>query len=354
MYKLRNLFDLLNEKFSQFGIFQINLSIDEQMVRYFGRHSAKMFMKGKPVRFGFKIWCLCSSYGYLFKCIPYCGKSAHYNPDIGLGGSVVMQLLEIVSCPSVHTIHFDNFFTSHALLVSLKSCGFFATGTVRENRLNGGCLVDSKELKYHGRGAYDCMSDKENNILAVKWFDNSAVCIATNFESIEPVQSTRRFSRKERKHVTITQPYLIKSYNQNMGGVDLHDNFIAKYRVRVKGKKWWWPLFVNMLDSALVNARRIHRLLLGTDDLLSFRRKVAIKLLNTQAPTLMRDQEPQQIHTGCPSLLSEIARPSVSHHYHSIVRNSKRLRCRHCKSQTIFKCSQCNYGLHPKCFDHLH
>ncbi|XP_050301648.1 piggyBac transposable element-derived protein 3-like [Anthonomus grandis grandis] len=58
--KLRPFFDTMNEKFLQFGIFSFNLSIDEQMVPYFGRHSCKMFIKGKPVRFGFKLWCICS------------------------------------------------------------------------------------------------------------------------------------------------------------------------------------------------------------------------------------------------------------------------------------------------------
>lgn len=30
----------------------LTLSVDEQMIPYFGRHSCKMYMKGKPVRFG--------------------------------------------------------------------------------------------------------------------------------------------------------------------------------------------------------------------------------------------------------------------------------------------------------------
>nr|CAH7746854.1 unnamed protein product [Callosobruchus chinensis] len=49
---------MINEKNMQFGIFSHNLSIDEEMVTYFGRHSCKMFMKGKPIRFGFKLRCL--------------------------------------------------------------------------------------------------------------------------------------------------------------------------------------------------------------------------------------------------------------------------------------------------------
>jgi|UniRef100_A0A2S2R041 DNA excision repair protein ERCC-6 len=51
--KLRPLFDLINKKNIQFGIFFHNLFIDEEMVPYFGRHSCKMYIKGKPIRFGF-------------------------------------------------------------------------------------------------------------------------------------------------------------------------------------------------------------------------------------------------------------------------------------------------------------
>ncbi|XP_050340901.1 uncharacterized protein LOC126767429, partial [Bactrocera neohumeralis] len=46
--KLRPIFDVMNQKNMQFGIFSHNLSIDEEMVPYFGRHSCKMFIKGKP------------------------------------------------------------------------------------------------------------------------------------------------------------------------------------------------------------------------------------------------------------------------------------------------------------------
>ena len=49
----------------KFGVFSKDLSIDEQMVLYFGRHSSKMFIRRKPIRFGYKIWGLASSYSYL-------------------------------------------------------------------------------------------------------------------------------------------------------------------------------------------------------------------------------------------------------------------------------------------------
>jgi len=58
-------------------------------------HSCKMYTRGKPVRFGFKVWCLCSSGGYLYKFIPYAGRDDNYDKDLGLGANVVLQLLDV-------------------------------------------------------------------------------------------------------------------------------------------------------------------------------------------------------------------------------------------------------------------
>ena len=284
LFKIRRYTDLLNSKYAQFGVFAHNLSIDEQMVPYFGRHTCKMFMQGKPVRFGFKIWCICSSDGYLFNFIPYAGKNDSLDSELGLGGGVVMQLLSVVSNPLQHAIYFDNFFSSHKLMIKLRDKQFHATGTVREPRLVDSVLQSSKVLNKKERGAYDFSFDRINEVLAVKWHDNAVVTLVSNFQSVQPLLTTKRFCRSERKTVTVSQPNLVASYNSHMGGVDLLDNFVAKYRVAVKGKKWWWPLFVNFIDVSLSNAwllhRRVHRDM--QMDLLEFRRRVTIALLKSQ------------------------------------------------------------------------
>ena len=45
--KIQPLIDVINKKYLQFGVFSFNLSIDEEMIPYFGRHSAKMCIKSK-------------------------------------------------------------------------------------------------------------------------------------------------------------------------------------------------------------------------------------------------------------------------------------------------------------------
>ncbi|KAH9629868.1 hypothetical protein HF086_006552 [Spodoptera exigua] len=54
MFKIRPLADKLMEKFLQWGVFHDSISVDESIVKYFGHHPAKQFIRGKPVRFGYK------------------------------------------------------------------------------------------------------------------------------------------------------------------------------------------------------------------------------------------------------------------------------------------------------------
>lgn len=56
--KLRPLFQAVNKSLPQFGVFATELSVDEQMVPYFRRRSCKMFIKGKPICFGYRHWAL--------------------------------------------------------------------------------------------------------------------------------------------------------------------------------------------------------------------------------------------------------------------------------------------------------
>lgn len=109
-------------------------------------------------------------------------------------------------------------------------------------------------MKKEERGTYDSAFYKEHGITVVRWNDNSVVTMATNFDTIDPPSITKRYSRKEKKSVSVKQPKFIGNYNKHMGGVDLLDNFVAMYRVQIKGKKWWWPIFTNFIDVAKSNA----------------------------------------------------------------------------------------------------
>ncbi|KAF5281922.1 hypothetical protein FQR65_LT14448 [Abscondita terminalis] len=274
--KVAQLYEKLNSNFQQFGTFHQLLSIDEAMIPYHGHHSAKMFIKNKPVRFGFKIWMLCSANGYPYNMDIYCGKSEQNT--IPLGSRVVTKMLSIISNPSSHVVYFDNFFTSYSLLESLSRKNIRACGTIRENRTNKCPLIASVLMKKKDRGTFDYKSD--GNIICVKWHDSAVVTVASNYHVVTPLQNTKRRMKGQSK-VDVPQPNLIKKYNQGMGGVDLFDRMCSSYRPRLRNKKWWWNLFSHSINMTVVAAFRFYEYLNPDENIshLDFRRSVAMALI---------------------------------------------------------------------------
>ena len=80
------------------------------------------------MRFGFKLWAICTSDGFLHHAEPYCGSHTKVtDKGFGLGGIVVLQMIENVNMqPGQHTV-FDNFFRSVALLASKKNSSHLHT-----------------------------------------------------------------------------------------------------------------------------------------------------------------------------------------------------------------------------------
>ena len=98
-----------------------NISIDESMIPYFGRHGCKQFIRGKPIRFGFKAWVAAQYTGYCMQADIYQGRKVGEirAPNMTLGESVVMKFVESLESefPSVKfNYYFDNVFTCCNLL----------------------------------------------------------------------------------------------------------------------------------------------------------------------------------------------------------------------------------------------
>ena len=64
--KVRNFLDALNERILENLPVTQDLSIDESMIPYYGRQTAKQFIRGNLICFGYKMWCLATPLGYLF------------------------------------------------------------------------------------------------------------------------------------------------------------------------------------------------------------------------------------------------------------------------------------------------
>lgn len=109
-------------------------------------------MKGKPIRFGYKLCCLCPPLGYSSLNEPYQGKccvaTASQN-DLGLGGSVVVDVVGRLKTKTdfCQKTRENNFFTTLMLGQKLTTLGVKCTGTVREKRIEKCLLLAQKSMK---------------------------------------------------------------------------------------------------------------------------------------------------------------------------------------------------------------
>jgi len=208
--KVQPLYDHLNTKLLQFGIFHEKLSIDESMVPYFGHHGAKMFIRGKPIRFGYKVWMLCSSDGYPYQATIYCGKSDRPESR-GLGEHVVLSFVEKISAKSQHELYFDNFFTSYNLMCQLRDVGMRATGTAREGRLGNAVLASKRNFDKSQRGKFEHTCD--GKVCIVRWSDNNVVTCMSNFDHVYPTVTVQRHVKGNAEKSKVQQPRMICNYS---------------------------------------------------------------------------------------------------------------------------------------------
>ena len=86
-----------------------SFSVDEIMIAYYGRHSTKQFIRAKPIRFGFKIWSLCTADGAGVYFEPYCGGDTDVDDEgLGQGPNVVLSLVQKSLLAAGSKVFFDN------------------------------------------------------------------------------------------------------------------------------------------------------------------------------------------------------------------------------------------------------
>lgn len=86
--------------------------------------SIKFVQKLFSRRFGFKIWSLSASSGFVVQVEPYCGSSTNIPKHFSnMGPDVVVGLVTKAGVVSGSEVYFDNLFTSIPLMVWLSSKG---------------------------------------------------------------------------------------------------------------------------------------------------------------------------------------------------------------------------------------
>lgn len=230
------------------------LSIDEQMIPFSGRTQLRQFVPRKPNPEGLKNFVLATPSGLILDFEIYQGKKSTLHPgSSGIGESAVLRLTDTLT-PGTK-LFFDRYFTSGALLDKLAEMGIAGTGTIMNNRIpKGAKLSTEKELKAKGRGTSEMKVRNDSKQIVVRWYDNKSITFLSSIHGKEPEDTCRRWSAKEKRHIDVPRPNIVRLYNTNMGGVDMADRMISYYRMKARVKKWTVRCIFHLIDIALSNS----------------------------------------------------------------------------------------------------
>ena len=199
------------------------------MIAYFGKNSLKQAIRNKPIRFGYKAWCLATVSGYLVTFDLHQGVGVGTNHqanvvNVGASGASVLDHLDILPEDkrrlSYH-IFGDNYFSSLKLVDSLVERNYNYTGTIRSDRLKGKPnLTSSDQFKKKTRGSSETISLQDDSQTIVRWNDNAPVTLISSVLGDQPAATCSRYSRSSKRYIEVPQPHVVKVYNSMMGGVD--------------------------------------------------------------------------------------------------------------------------------------
>ncbi len=132
LFKVFDFISLLKRNFQENFILRTNVCIDESMIKFKGRSSLKQYMPSKPIKLGYRVWCLAdSSIEYLYNFDIYCSKEEDRQET--LAEDVVLRLISKINLLE-HWLFLITFFTTVNLLIQLKKKKIGAIGTIRTNQ----------------------------------------------------------------------------------------------------------------------------------------------------------------------------------------------------------------------------
>lgn len=133
IFKIRPLFDTLQERFGQVVEPHQQLAVDESMMPWRGRVEFRMFIPSKPIRYGLKMYMCCeSTTSYVTKMEIYTGKKGQKR-EVDHGPNVVKRMVSDFAYKG-YTVYIDSFFSSVQLVEDLRKEGTTVCGTIRKDR----------------------------------------------------------------------------------------------------------------------------------------------------------------------------------------------------------------------------
>ena len=338
------------------------LSLDEQLCSTKCTSYLKQYLPLKPKKWGYKFFVLSSVDGYVHNFELYTGMTLPLlpgEPELGATGNVVVRLCRILTERN-YKLYYDNYYTSMPLAVYLYKKNIHTVGTLNKVRIPNIPFTETKKMEKNDRGYYEefVTSVRGVPIGILSWKDNKVVSFLSTFVGAPPVSTIQRFDRKTRQHLDVPCPEIVKVYNRHMGGVDLMDANLARYKIIFKSRKWYIRIFFHLLDMLLANSWILWKRVKEAKGeraqltLANFKEEVGFTLCNLGLKSPARGRKPLNLENiiqtkkrrSATAVPSKDLRLDGMGHWPIV---AQRNRCRHpnCKDRTVIKCQKCNIFL---------
>lgn len=341
VFKIKPIIDHLQTKFKSVYIPGKNISVDESLMGWKGRLSWKQYIPSKRKRFGIKFFILCeSATGYVYNFLIYTWADTNYGPKYNeepIATRIVLALSDTLLNKG-HCLFLDNFYNSPDLAEKLVKQRTDCVGTMRINRR--GIPEEIKTIKL-AKGETIAMFRKKQMIM--KWLDKKYITMISTIHDNTMIEI-------EKRDKTIQKPAVVLSYNKDMGGVDLSDNFLHFYSLdRTHLKKYYKKIFFHLLNITILNAYILYKQSGEKKTRLNFFIELAENLIAKYAQPLEQQSRRSKAHNVSrfidrhfPSIIPPTPnkeKPTKRCHicYEKKIRKESRCWCLECRTGTLFR-----------------
>jgi hypothetical protein len=348
LWKIRTIFDTLNNSYEKYYNPSEHLAVDEIIVKFKGKVIFRQYIPKKHKRFGIKIYKLCDAAGYTYDMKVYLGKDKKRTyKDLTATHATVSDLCRRVEGVG-HKLYMDNFFSSPALFDDLATKKISSCGTVRPNRKG---LPEDLRSNRLGLKRGDIRVRVRGDMTASVWKDKRDVHMLTNMHN-PPAEGN--FCDD---HGNAIKPAIVEDYNKHMGYVDKSDRMANSYSISRRTWKWTKKLFFHLLDLTILNSY----ILLSSCGAKLSHRDFRIALVRNMLEHAGRGPPRPQRPVGRPPALStRVSRLEEANRQHWPTSSPKRMNCRVCSGRgkrrsILTKCKKCDVGLCILgCFEEYH
>jgi len=134
LWKIRTVFNTLNEAYPKFYNPSEHFRVDEVVVKFQVRVIFRQYIPKKRKRFGIKIYKLCDESGYMYDIKLYLGKDSRSATDDMTATHATVRHFTCRVEGLGHKLFMDNFFSSPRLFDDLLRRKIHSCGTLRPKR----------------------------------------------------------------------------------------------------------------------------------------------------------------------------------------------------------------------------